>query len=55
MKRRLVLLIPLVLFLAMAGFLFKGLYLNPSELPSALIDKPLPAFSLPAVDDPAEP
>jgi cytochrome c biogenesis protein CcmG/thiol:disulfide interchange protein DsbE len=52
MKRRLILLIPLVLFLGMAVFLFKGLYLNPSELPSALIDKPLPAFSLPAVNDP---
>jgi len=47
--RRWILLIPLVLFLGMAGFLYKGLYLDPSELPSALIDKPFPEFSLPAV------
>ena len=48
MKRAL-LLLPLALFLAVAVFLYRGLYLNPTELPSALIDKPFPAFSLPAV------
>ncbi|TWI53885.1 cytochrome c biogenesis protein CcmG/thiol:disulfide interchange protein DsbE [Pseudomonas duriflava] len=53
MSRRLVLLIPLIIFLIMAGFLFRGLFLNPSELPSALIDKPFPAFSLPAVGEPS--
>ena len=40
------LLLPLVLFLGMAAFLCKGLYLDPSALPSALIDKPFPNFSL---------
>jgi cytochrome c biogenesis protein CcmG/thiol:disulfide interchange protein DsbE len=45
------LLAPLVLFLAMAALLYRGLYLDPSELPSALIGKPFPAFSLPAVQD----
>jgi cytochrome c biogenesis protein CcmG/thiol:disulfide interchange protein DsbE len=49
--KRWVLLIPLVLFLGMAVFLYRGLYLDPSELPSALIDKPFPAFSLPSVQD----
>ena len=39
--------LPLILFAAMAGFLFKGLYLDPSKVPSPLIDKPAPAFSLP--------
>jgi cytochrome c biogenesis protein CcmG/thiol:disulfide interchange protein DsbE len=53
MKRRLVLLIPLLLFLGTAVFLFKGLYLNPTELPSALIDKPFPVFSLTSVDEPS--
>jgi cytochrome c biogenesis protein CcmG/thiol:disulfide interchange protein DsbE len=48
MKRAL-LLLPLALFLGVAVFLYRGLYLNPAELPSALIDKPFPAFSLPAV------
>lgn len=47
--KRLLMLIPLALFLAVALFLYRGLYLNPTELPSALIDKPFPAFSLPAV------
>jgi cytochrome c biogenesis protein CcmG/thiol:disulfide interchange protein DsbE len=45
------LLAPLVLFLGMAALLYRGLYLDPSELPSALIGKPFPEFSLPAVQD----
>ena len=45
------LLLPLVLFLGMAAFLCKGLYLDPSALPSALIDKPFPNFSLQSVQD----
>jgi len=48
MKRWLMVL-PLALFLLMAVFLFRGLYLNPSELPSAMIGKPFPEFSLPSV------
>lgn len=46
-------LLPLVLFLALAGFLAKGLTLDPSELPSPLIDKTAPTFvvdKLPASD-----
>lgn len=46
-------LLPLALFLALAGFLAKGLTLNPTELPSPLIDKPAPQFvvdRLPATD-----
>lgn len=38
-------LLPLVLFLALAGFLAKGLTLDPSALPSPLIDKPAPVFT----------
>ncbi len=38
-------LLPLVLFLAIAGFLAKGLTLDPSQLPSPLIDKPAPVFT----------
>lgn len=44
-------LIPLVLFLVMVGFLYVGLNLNPREVPSPLIGKPAPAFSLPSLDD----
>lgn len=50
--RRLLMLLPLAIFLGVAVFLYRGLFLDPSELPSALIDKPLPAFSLPSVEDP---
>lgn len=47
--KRWVMVLPLVLFLGVAAFLYRGLYLDPAELPSALIGKPFPAFSLPAV------
>jgi cytochrome c biogenesis protein CcmG/thiol:disulfide interchange protein DsbE len=49
--KRWLLAIPLLLFLGVALFLYRGLYLDPSALPSAVIDKPFPAFSLPAVQD----
>lgn len=39
-------LLPLALFLALAGFLAKGLTLNPAELPSPLINKPAPSFTV---------
>ncbi len=42
-------LLPLAIFLIVAVFLYRGLFLNPSELPSALIGKPFPAFTLPSV------
>ncbi|WP_248796741.1 DsbE family thiol:disulfide interchange protein [Pseudomonas sp. MWU13-2105] len=48
MKRWLMVL-PLAAFLLMAVFLYRGLYLDPSELPSAMIGKPFPAFALPSV------
>ena len=48
MKRWLMVL-PLALFLLVAVFLYRGLYLDPAELPSAMIGKPFPAFSLPTV------
>ena len=46
---RLKLFIPLGLFLVLAGFLMRGLQLDPQALPSALIDQPLPEFALPAL------
>jgi cytochrome c biogenesis protein CcmG/thiol:disulfide interchange protein DsbE len=50
--KRLLMLLPLAAFLLLAVFLYRGLYLDPAELPSALIDKPFPAFNLPSVEDP---
>ena len=47
--KRLRLFIPLGLFLVLVGFLLRGLQLDPQALPSALIDKPLPEFRLPAL------
>jgi len=48
MKRWLMVL-PLAAFLVVAVFLYRGLYLDPAELPSAMIGKQFPAFSLPTV------
>ncbi len=49
MPARLKLFLPLILFVVLALFLMRGLQLDPKELPSALIDQPLPAFALPAL------
>lgn len=47
-------LLPLVVFFVLAGFLAVGLRLNPREVPSPLIGKPAPVFSLPLLDAPEE-
>lgn len=47
-------LVPLILFLVLAGFLGFGLTLDPREVPSPLIDKPAPAFRLARLDQPAQ-
>jgi cytochrome c biogenesis protein CcmG/thiol:disulfide interchange protein DsbE len=44
--------LPLLLFIVLAVFLAVGLKLNPKEIPSPLIDKPAPAFSLPILANP---
>lgn len=44
--------VPLVVFLAVAAFLLKGLNLNPHEVPSPFINKPAPAFSLQKLHEP---
>lgn len=46
--------IPLLLFLVLAGFLARGLQRDPRELPSPLIGKPAPAFTLPRLDGQGE-
>jgi cytochrome c biogenesis protein CcmG, thiol:disulfide interchange protein DsbE len=46
-------LIPLAIFIVLVVFLAIGLDLKPREVPSPLIDKPAPAFSLSRLDDPA--
>jgi cytochrome c biogenesis protein CcmG/thiol:disulfide interchange protein DsbE len=45
-------LLPLLLFIVLVGFLAVGLKLKPREVPSPLVGKPAPAFSLPLLHDP---
>ena len=47
--RRLLFLLPLLLFLWLAVYFGLGLTKDPSVIPSALVDKPAPEFSLPAL------
>jgi cytochrome c biogenesis protein CcmG/thiol:disulfide interchange protein DsbE len=48
--RRLLYLAPFVLFLVLAGYFWSGLGRDPHELPSVLIDQPVPAFASPAIE-----
>ncbi|ODC04129.1 thiol:disulfide interchange protein [Terasakiispira papahanaumokuakeensis] len=50
--RRLVLFIPLAIFLVLAVFFMRGLSLNPMERASTMIGQPLPEFSLKRLDAP---
>ena len=47
MSSKLRFLTPLIIFGVIAAFLYKGLYLDPRAIPSPLIDKPAPEFTLP--------
>jgi cytochrome c biogenesis protein CcmG/thiol:disulfide interchange protein DsbE len=51
MLRSLRYVLPLGLFVVLAVFLWRGLGLSPTEVPSPLIGKPAPAFSLARLDD----
>lgn len=48
--KRLLLLAPLALFIVLGAYFAIGLQRDPSRIPSALIDRPLPAFDLPPID-----
>ena len=43
--------IPLGIFLLLVFFLYRGLWRDPREVPSVLVDKPAPAFTLPVLGD----
>lgn len=47
-------LVPMGILLVLLYFLWVGLRLNPKEVPSPLIGKPAPAFSLPRLDQPEQ-
>lgn len=48
--RYLLYLLPLAVFAMVAGYFVVGLHRNPEDIPSALIGKPAPEFSLPGLD-----
>ncbi len=45
-------LMPLAIFAVLVAFLYRGLSLDPKKVPSPLVGKPVPAFSLPTLNDP---
>jgi len=46
--------VPLAIFAAIAGLFYRGLFMNPNYVPSPLVGKPAPTFSLPSVTNPDE-
>jgi cytochrome c biogenesis protein CcmG/thiol:disulfide interchange protein DsbE len=48
--RRVTVLLPLVIFIALAALFFFRLGSDPARIPSALIGRPVPAADLPAID-----
>ncbi len=51
-SRSAVFVLPLIVFLAISAFLFRGLWLDPREIPSPLIDKPAPEFRVESLEAP---
>ncbi len=49
--RRLVFLLPVVVFAGLTAFFYKGLFLDPSRVPNALEGQPRPDFVLPNLDE----
>ncbi|MEA5445300.1 DsbE family thiol:disulfide interchange protein [Gammaproteobacteria bacterium AB-CW1] len=45
-------LIPLAILLVLIGFFWRGLSLDPSEVPSPLVGREAPAFALPSLHEP---
>lgn len=54
-KQRLFLFVPLAIFALLALLFWRGLSLDPSEMPSALLNKPVPVFELPVIPAPENP
>lgn len=48
--KRVLFLVPLAVFAVLAAYFAVGLTKDPKRIPSALIDKPAPEFSLPPID-----
>ena len=50
--QRIKLFIPLIVFAVLAVLFWRGLSIDPNAMPSALINKPVPAFYLPDLENP---
>lgn len=53
MGKSLKFLVPLVLFAILVALLFFGLGTDPRKVPSPLVGKPAPEFTLPVLNDPS--
>ena len=53
MARHLRYLVPLAIFALLVAFLYRGLSLDPKLVPSPLVGKPIPTFTLTRLDNPA--
>lgn len=53
-KQRALLFIPIIVFAVLGLLFFRGLSLDPNDMPSALLNKPVPKFSLPRLENPSE-
>lgn len=51
MKRSMLRMTPFIVFIGLALFFWRGLSLDPHDLPSTRIDKVLPTFNLPPLED----
>ncbi|MCU0975722.1 MAG: DsbE family thiol:disulfide interchange protein [Steroidobacteraceae bacterium] len=54
MTRSLKSLVPAAIFVVLVGFLFVGLFRDPSKIPSPLVGKPAPDFTLEGLRDPSQ-
>ena len=46
--------LPAIVFLALVAIFFRGLFNDPTKLPSTFIDKPAPPFELAGLSDPSQ-
>jgi cytochrome c biogenesis protein CcmG, thiol:disulfide interchange protein DsbE len=46
--------VPLAILVAIGALFYRGLFMNPNYVPSPLVGKPAPTFSLPSVTNPDE-
>ena len=53
MTRYLRYLVPLAIFMVLVAILYRGLSLDPKRIPSPLVGKPMPEFTLPRLQDAA--